>query len=222
MPAAMRLSMGIRALNSARTLGATLDCVAGAGEVIVVDGGSADATREVAAGAGAMLVRAPRCRGGQLAAGVAASRHDWLLLLHADTRLGPGWRDAVDARMADPGRAGYFRFALDARHWRARLLCRAVAMRCRLFALPYGDQGLFIHRDLLRRVGGIRPLPLMEDVDLVRRLGRRRVVALPVEAVTSAARWDRDGWFRRSARNLLCLLLYRLGVPPAAIVRFYG
>jgi GT2 family glycosyltransferase len=124
--------------------------------------------------------------------------------------------------MSDAGRAAYFRFALDATHWRARLLCRAVALRCHLFALPYGDQGLLIHRDLLREVGGMRALPLMEDVDLARRLGRRRLVALDVAAVTSAARWERDGWTRRSARNLLCLALYLLGVKPAAIARLYG
>ncbi len=87
--------------------------------------------------------------------------------------------------------------------------------------MPYGDQGLLIHRDLLRMVGGIRPLPLMEDVDLVRRLGRRRLVGLDFAAVTSAAKWQRQGWYRRSARNLACLTLYFAGVPPRLIVRLY-
>jgi hypothetical protein len=91
-----------------------------------------------------------------------------------------------------------------------------------MLALPYGDQGLLIHRDVLRAAGGIRPLPLMEDVDLVRRLGRRRLVALNAGAVTSAAKWERDGWYKRSGRNLLCLSLWRLGVPPAWIARIYG
>ena len=99
---------------------------------------------------------------------------EWLLLLHADTRLPPGWRRVL----LDPTRAGYFRFALDSDDPRARRLERLVTWRCRALALPYGDQGLLIHRDLLTAVGGIRPLPLMEDVDLVRRLGRRRLVAL--------------------------------------------
>ena len=90
-----------------------------------------------------------------------------------------------------------------------------------MFALPYGDQGLLIHRDLLRAAGGIRPLPLMEDVDLVRRLGRHRLVRLDAAAVTSAAKWQRDGWTRRSARNLLCLALWFLGVPAHCIARLY-
>jgi hypothetical protein len=88
--------------------------------------------------------------------------------------------------------------------------------------LPYGDQGLLIHRDLLASVGGLRPLPLMEDVDLVRRLGRHRLEALPVAAVTSAARWRRDGYLRRSARNLACLALWFAGVPPRIIARIYS
>ena len=103
-----------------------------------------------------------------------------------------------------------------------RRLERLVAWRCRALALPYGDQGLLISRALYEAAGGFRPLPLMEDVDLVRRLGRRRLAALPVRAVTSAERWRREGWRRRSARNLACLSLWFLGVPPGAIKRLYG
>jgi hypothetical protein len=88
--------------------------------------------------------------------------------------------------------------------------------------LPYGDQGLLLPRTLLEAIGGVRPLPLMEDVDLVRRLGRRRLVGLEAAAVTSAARWERDGWYRRSLRNLGCLALYAAGVPPRVIARIYS
>jgi len=80
---------------------------------------------------------------------------------------------------------------------------------------------LLIHRDLLRAVGGIPPLPLMEDVELVRRLGRHRLAALDVAAVTSSTKWVREGWYRRSARNLACLTLYFAGVPPRLIARLY-
>ncbi len=97
-----------------------------------------------------------------------------------------------------------------------------MAWRCRRLALPYGDQGLLLPRALLDAVGGVRPLPLMEDLDLVRRLGRRRLSALDADAVTSAARWERDGWLRRSARNLLCLGLFFAGVPPRLIARVYA
>ncbi|MBL8673503.1 MAG: glycosyl transferase family 2, partial [Rhodospirillales bacterium] len=97
-----------------------------------------------------------------------------------------------------------------------------VAWRGRALGMPYGDQGLLIKRSFYDRVGGYRPLPLMEDVDLVRRIGRRRLVALDVDAVTSAARYERDGWTLRPMRNLLCLSLFLLGVAPARIARLYG
>lgn len=217
------LSVVVPALNAAVSIGATIRGLEAAAEVIVVDGGSTDRTADNARAAGARVIAAPRGRGSQIAAGIAQARLDWMLLLHADTTLAAGWRDAAAVHMAaGPSRAGYFRFRLDSEAPQARRLERMVAWRCRWMALPYGDQGLLIHRALLDAAGGMRPLPIMEDVDLVRRLGRRRLVALPADAITSAARWERDGWLARSARNLLCLSLWRLGVPPATIRRLYA
>lgn len=212
------LSVVIPALNASATLRDTLAAVAQADEVVVVDGSSSDSTTALAESLGARVVSSRRGRGSQLAIGVAAARGDWLLLLHADTRMARGWREA----QVTPDRAGYFRFTLDSDEPRARRLEWLVAWRCRVLALPYGDQGLLIHRDLLAEVGGVRSLPLMEDVDLVRRLGRRRLVALGVSAITSAEKWQRQGWYRRSLRNLFCLTLYFVGLPPRLIARLYG
>jgi hypothetical protein len=117
--------------------------------------------------------------------------------------------------------AGYFRFALDDRRFRARLIERVVALRSRLFGLPYGDQGLLVSRTLYDRIGGFASLPLMEDVEIARRLGRRRLRPIPMRAVTSAARYRRDGYLRRSLRNLSCLAGYFLGVAPERLVRRY-
>lgn len=192
---------------------------AGVGEVVLADGGSRD---DPGALPGARVIAAARGRGSQCAAGAAAARGAWLLFLHADTRLGPGWEAAVAAALADPARAHVFAFALDDASPEARRLERAVAWRNRVLALPYGDQGLLIHRDLYAALGGHRPIPLMEDVDLVRRLGRARLAWMPAAAVTSAARWRREGWRRRSVRNLAILGLWFLGVPPRLLARLYG
>ena len=165
----------------------------------------------------------------QLAAGAAQARFPWLLFLHADTALEQGWeREALAFHGAGRHAASA---AWAPRHsdlpWtiegvRPRLLERLVALRCTLLRLPYGDQGLLIPKRLYDELGGYRPLPLMEDVDLVRRSGRRRIIMLRSRAITSAERFRRDGYVRRSARNLLVSTLYLLRVPTALISRIYG
>jgi len=222
------LSVIIPTLNAAETIDQTLAALflsALVGEVIVADGGSTDMTVCVARKAGARVILAPRGRGPQLAAGASAALNNWLLFMHADCRLEPAWEVAVSVFLAAPAaatRAGYFDLALDDAAPAARRLERAVAWRCRRLALPYGDQGLLIARSLYEAVGGFAPLPLMEDVDLVRRLGRRRLVPIGARCFASAQRYRRDGYLRRPLRNLLCLGLYFAGVPPSRIVRLYG
>jgi len=216
------LTIVIPALNAATSLGACLAALDGADEVLVVDGGSTDDSAGIAERAGARIVAAPRGRGTQLRAGGAAARGDWLLFLHADTRLGAGWREAVAAHVATaPDRAGYFDLRLDDNAWQARVIERGVASRVRLLGLPYGDQGLLISRRFYDEIGGFRPLALMEDVDLARRIGRHRLRRMEATALTSADRWRRDGWLRRSGRNLACLALYALGMAPTRLARFY-
>ncbi len=224
------LSVVIPTLNAAAQLGATLAALQRPawgkheGEILVVDGGSGDATLGIAEQGGARIVAAPRGRGPQLIAGAAAARGEWLLFLHADTTLGENWMGAAGTFMDEPRnaeRAAAFAFALDDPSPAARRIERLVDWRCRRLGLPYGDQGLLIARDFYQWLGGYRPLPLMEDVDLVRRIGRRRIDILPAVALTSAERWRRDGWIARSARNLFCLGLYYAGLPPRLIRRIY-
>ena len=224
----MDLSVVVPTLNAAGTLAEALSRIQGAEivrEIVAVDGGSADGTTDIAKATGARVVTAPRGRGTQFAHGAAAAAGQWLLFLHADTGLGPGWADAISAFMAEPSnrdRAGYFRLVLDDPNPAARRIERWALRRCRWLGLPYGDQGLVVHRSLYDRVGGYRPLALMEDVDLVRRIGRRRLVLLPADAVTSAARYRRDGWIARPLRNLALLGLWHMGVPARWLARLYG
>lgn len=213
------------------TLGALIPAAAAGvvSQVVVSDGGSRDLTLAIADELGCDIVTAPRGRGSQLAAGARAARHPWLLFLHSDTQLDEGWHqeaatfiERVESRGEGDRRVAVFGFALDDDGFSARMLETAVRLRCLLFALPYGDQGLLISRRHYERLGGYRPIPLMEDVDLVRRIGRGGFTYLRARAVTSAARYRRDGYVLRMARNAGCLALFFLRVPPRLITRIYG
>lgn len=226
-----RLSIVIPTLNAAGGLRQSLPPLAEFGtvglvrEVILADGGSSDETGEIAEAAGCVLLAVEKGRGAQLAAGAGAARGEWLLFLHADTSLRPGWDAAVRGFIDDPAnarRAGYFRFALDDSRFAARRIEWFVDLRCRALGLPYGDQGLLIARDFYNQLGGFRPIALMEDVDLARRIGRRRLVMLGATATTSAARYRRGGFWLRPLRNQFCLLLWFLGAPVGLIARIYG
>jgi rSAM/selenodomain-associated transferase 2 len=211
----------IPVLDRRGDLEATLRALPPVGAVIVVDGGSADGSAQVAAEHGAVTVHSAPGRGRQLRAGAEQAACPWLLFLHADTRLdAAAWAEV--ARVIEQratGKAASFRLRLDDAAWQARLIEFGVRFRVALLALPYGDQGLLIHRSLYAQVGGYRDLPLMEDVDLVRRLGRRRLARLAGTATTSAERWRRRGWGRQSLATLRCLLLYTAGVPAERIAR---
>jgi rSAM/selenodomain-associated transferase 2 len=227
------LSVVIPALNAEASLGQAMAALVPAAvdglvrEVIVVDAHSVDRTVSIAESAGATVLTSGEGRGQQLAAGASRARFPWLLFLHADTVLEPGWeREAVKFmesvdKSGQPAAAA-FRFALDDRGARPRILETLVACRCTLLRLPYGDQGLLMPRPLYDAIGGYSALPLMEDVDIVGRLGRRRLRLLNARAVTSAERYRREGYLRRSTRNLLCLVLYGLRVPTPVIRRLYG
>ena len=228
------ISVIIPTLNAQAGLAATLTALVPATvdgivrEVIVVDGGSTDQTAAIAEDAGTRFVARSGGRGYQLLAGGHRARFPWLLFLHADTVLQPGWEREATALMeaVDSGRrpltAAAFRFALDDAGLAPRMLEWLVRLRCTLFRLPYGDQGLLMPKLLYTEIGGYGGMSLMEDVDIARRLKRRRIVMLSTRAVTGAQRFRDTGYARRSAGNLLCLGLYFLRVPTSVIARIYG
>lgn len=219
------MSAVIPVVDGAEELPRTLAVLAGSGavnEIVVVDGGSRDASVEIARAAGARVIAAPRGRGTQLAAGATAARHDWLFFLHADCRPLPGWEDAVSAFVGEwPDKAGYFVLALDDVAPAARRIEGVIAWRCRALALPYGDQGLVIHRSLYDAVGGFAAIPLMEDIDIVRRLGRERLRPIGATMLASARRYRSGGYVRRPLRNLVCVSLYFAGVKLQRIAKLY-
>jgi rSAM/selenodomain-associated transferase 2 len=225
------ITMVIPVLNDAAPLAALLPglptvLVDPAVEIIVVDGAEAsdpamDVLRERYPGV--TWMRSAPGRGAQMNEGARRARGRWLVFLHADTRLGAGWIDVLRRLDAQPRVAGgSFRFALDSPRRCARWIEWGVRIRVRLFDLAYGDQGLFVRRAVFEELGGYRELPLMEDVDFIRRLRQRgRLAHADVPALTSARRWERDGWLRRTLENSVLLALFLAGRPPERLARRY-
>jgi rSAM/selenodomain-associated transferase 2 len=166
-------------------------------------------------------VQAPLGRAHQMNAGAAVARGAWLVFLHADTHLPPEWMSAIDAADRDSRVAiGCFRFALDSASPAARAIELGVRVRVALFGLPYGDQALFVRRGVFESLGGYKLVPIMEDVDLVRRArGRGELFRSHLPAVTSSRRWERNGWLRLTARHLWLIARYFAGVNPERLVR---
>ncbi len=195
-------------------------------EIIVVDGSDAndpamDAIR--ARYSGVAWMRSARGRSVQMNHGARHARGRWIVFLHADTRLGVGWVDVLRHLDEQPRIVGgSFRFALDSPARWARWIEWGVWIRVHVFDLPYGDQALFVRRTVFEEMGGYRELPLMEDVDLVRRLRRRgRLAHADVPALTSPRRWERDGWFWRTVENSLLVARFLAGHPPERLARHY-
>ena len=214
--------MVIPTLEEEALVGSAIGSVrAAASEVVVVDGGSRDGTASRAAAAGARVLESVPCRGRQLDEGARAASGDWLLFLHADTRLEAGWPMAL-AQIGPQTVGGAFRFAVDSARPVFRAIEAGVALRCRLFGLPYGDQAIFARRQAYLEAGGFPHMPLMEDVAFVRRLrkvGGFRLLA--PRAFTSPRRWERLGVVRTTALNWTIAALYGAGCPPARLARFY-
>ena len=191
-------------------------------EVIVADGGSEDATAKIAGAMGAELVTGAHGRGAQLAAGAAAARGDWLMFLHADTALSRDWAERTsDHIMTKPDHAAFFELRYRSDERAARTLEKRANRRARMLGLPYGDQGLLISRKLYDEIGGYLDVPLMEDVMIVRAIGKHRLTELNAEARTSAAKYERDGWRKRSWRNAFLLIRFLLGAKPEDLAKRY-
>lgn len=214
--------MIIPSLNEEASVGAAAASVtAEACAVIVVDGGSTDNTVREAAAAGARVIEGIRGRGPQMEIGAREAGGEWLVFLHADTRLEKGWAAAL--RRLDPGVVGgAFRFRLDSSRRRYRLVEAGTRLRCAALALPYGDQALFARREAFFRAGGFGNTPILEDVDLVRRLRRCGRLAFPsVRAVTSARRWEEHGFLRTTFVNWLVVGLGTAGWPRERLAHLY-
>jgi rSAM/selenodomain-associated transferase 2 len=222
-----RISIIIPTLNEAAGIRATLEPLqplrARGHEVIVVDGGSADGTAELARALADCVLASERGRGAQQNAGAEAATGGVLLFLHADTRLPEG----ADARVLDGLRAsgrgwGRFDVRLSGAHPMLRVVERSMGWRSRITGIATGDQAMFVRRDWFARAGGFPDIPLMEDVALSRVLSRLGPpLCLRDRVVTSSRRWEQRGVFRTIALMWRLRLEYALGADPARLAERY-
>ena len=225
-PAAPRISVIVPTLNEQSCLAATLDALplACGDELIVVDAGSADGTPDIARRYTSQVYQGPRGRARQMNHGARQARGDILLFLHADTLLPADGLEAVRQVLQQPGMVGgAFRLRITPATPALRLVAWGTNLRSRFGGLPYGDQALFVARRVFEELGGYDDVPFMEDVRLVQALRRRgHLTILPQAVATSGRRWQRDGVFFTTARNVVLMILYFCGVQPATLRRWYG
>jgi rSAM/selenodomain-associated transferase 2/rSAM/selenodomain-associated transferase 1 len=222
---AQKISIIIPALNEAATIGRTLSHLNGLDnlEVIVVDGGSCDATSELARFRGAKVIQSNPGKAIQMNTGAATAAGDILVFLHADTLLPEGFRNQIVATLNQRGvAAGAFRLSIDSPAAGIRFIECMANLRSRFLQLPYGDQALFMKKSLFDRIGGFPRMQIMEDFILVRRLKHKgKIVIVPKAVVTSPRRWSHLGILKTWLINQLIIMAYYLGLPSERLTRIY-
>jgi len=223
--AATAISVIIPTLNEAESIGELLAAVTkldGITEVIVVDGGSTDDTAELAAAFGARVIHSARGRGSQMHAGAQSAGGDVLWFIHADTIPEIDTIDQISNALENPRAvAGNFAIRFDGSRFAARFLTWLYP-KLRLLGLIYGDSAIFVRRDVYERVGGFRPFPIFEDLDLIGRLKKEgEVVTLPARVHTSSRRFENRSFALTFLRWIFLQLLYWFGVSPERLGKMY-
>lgn len=221
----MKLSVIIPALNEEANIERCIDSVKklNPAEILVVDGGSSDRTKEIALSKGVMVIQSEKGRGTQMNRGASYAKGDILLFFHADSVF----EDHITKELLDLKDyvAGFFRLRFDDRSLSVRLVEIFANLRSRLLHLPYGDQALFIKRETFQMIGGFRDYPFLEDLDLVlrlRRIGRLKGIS---KDVIASSRRLKKGYLLSpvfvSLRNVLIAMLFKLGISPDSLLRLY-
>lgn len=222
----VEISVIIPTLNEKETLGPCIDMLNSSGveECIVVDGGSRDGTEEIAVSHSAQFIIAPGGKGAQCNAGASRARGKIYCFLHADTKLPADWRgQIIDVIHARGCAWGAFRFGLKGKRPAWRLIEAGVNWRSSSLRLPYGDQAIFVRREVFDAIGGFKTMPFMEDVDFVFRLRQTGPMGIAYgQVLTSPRRWEQDGVLATTFRNYLVLLGFILGIDPKTLYRWYS
>jgi len=222
----MNISVIVPVFNEEKSIAATLEALLPLApyEIIVVDGGSVDRTREIAARFQVKVISAERGRARQMNRAASEASGDVLLFLHADTRLPTSALNDINAALRDARYlGGRFDVQLDGAHWLLPLVGRMISYRSRISKVGTGDQGIFVRREAFERLQGFQDMPLMEDIAFCRALKRLGGVAcLRSRVITSARRWEVEGVWRTIFRMWTIKLLYFAGVSPARLKQFYA
>ncbi len=212
------ISIVIPTLNSQKTIRKTLlrlfegieaDMVR---ELIVVDGGSSDKTKDIVLACGGKFITSKASRGFQLSTGVNLAQGEFVFVLHSDSVLEIDWSKNIQKYFNRE--AGYYcRLSFDIKHPLALMTSTWANIRSKIFNLPYGDQGLLIPKTLLMENGGYSSIPIMEDVELALRL-KGKLYGMPIVITTSSSKYREQGWFRKGRKNIFILLRFLLGADP--------
>jgi rSAM/selenodomain-associated transferase 2 len=222
---AAKISIIIPALNEAANIEDVIITIQPSTntEIIVVDGGSQDDTVAIAESLGVKVISSSPGRAVQMNTGAVAASGEILLFLHADTRLPAGFDVMIRSALQQPGIvAGAFNLRIDASGWGMRLVEWGVKARSHFWQIPYGDQAIFLTKDIFQQIGGFPELPIMEDFELIRRLRRiGKITIIQESVITSARRWLRKGIFKTTLINQIVIIAYLLGVSPERIRSWY-
>jgi rSAM/selenodomain-associated transferase 2 len=220
---AKKISIIIPVLNEAPNIGATMASIQADNiEIIVVDGGSKDDTRKIAADLGAIVINSAVGRSLQMNTGAKIATGDILLFLHGDSRLPAGFDRLIEEALVAGVAGGAFGLQIDAPQLQFRWIEWGVGVRSRWFQMPYGDQGIFLRAEMFWAIGGFPPLPIMEDFEFIRRLQRQgAIVIIPAPVTTLARRWLQKGIWQTTVINQLMVAGYLLGISPQKLLQFY-
>ena len=217
------ISIIIPVLNEAEIIQLTLNLLQQYSqvEIIVVDGGSQDNTVALAVQTGVKVISVHQNRAAQMNAGANIARGDILLFLHADTRLPSNFVElAIETLKPNNVVAGAFELAIDGEDLSLRLIELLVKVRSHLFSLPYGDQAIFISKKAFVDSGGFADLPIMEDFEFIKRIGKGIAIA-PATVTTSGRRWQKLGVWKTTLINQAIIAGYYLGISPTKLSNFY-
>ncbi|MTJ48080.1 TIGR04283 family arsenosugar biosynthesis glycosyltransferase [Dolichospermum sp. UHCC 0259] len=193
-------------------------------EIIIVDGGSKDETLSIAKSLDVKVMISPPGRANQMNMGAMVASGEILVFLHADTRLPTNFEQMIRTTLAKPGIvAGAFTLRINAPDWGLRLVEFGVKWRSHLWQMPYGDQAIFLTKDVFQRVGNFPQIPIMEDFELMRKLkALGKIHLLPTPVITSPRRWLKKGIIQTTLWNQIIVIAYLIGISPTQICNWYS